>query len=133
MRAPFALRVVSARNPLRRAAALSARRLTAFFAAAAVLINCVLVQTHVDRPLHAFADAARVYTAPADDHSGGADAILCPVCQVAAATAGMALQPQLVVEAPSALVLLVAGHADTSIATLARSHAWRSRAPPFLA
>ncbi|MEQ1618689.1 MAG: hypothetical protein ABL883_10140 [Terricaulis sp.] len=113
---------------------LAGRWLTACLAAAAVLINCVLVQTHFEQPAYAATEAVgfAIAGSPTGDFDGGSHTLTCPVCQAAAAAGGLALQPHPAIEALRVLVLLAAGHADTSIATVGRSHTWRSRAPPFL-
>lgn len=113
---------------------LAGRWLTACLAVAAILINCVLVQTHFEQSAYAAAEVVGVETAgsPISDSDGGSHALSCPVCKAASAAGGFALQPQTIVAAPRTLVMIAAEHADTSLAAVPWSHAWRSRAPPSL-
>lgn len=115
-------------------AELAGRWLTACLAVAAVLINCVLVQTHFEQPAYAATEVVGVAIAesPTSDSDGGSHLLSCPICQVVAASGSFALQPHSIVAAPRTPVILPTGHADTSLAAVARSHAWRSRAPPSL-
>lgn len=110
------------------------RCVTALAAVAAILLNGIVVQSHVD--LGAFQLGATVSlasTAATPDGEGGAPKVVCAVCQVAASTGGMVLSAASAPVVAAAALLPAFALGDRSVATIRPSHDWRSRAPPFLA
>jgi len=112
----------------------------AWLAAVAVLVHCLVVQAHIDFGPHSLggaaisglASAASVDQGANADGSGGAAPTACFICEAAAFAGGTILgaaatQPPV----QSAYLQLDPLH-DGSVATVRRSHAWRSRAPPRL-
>ena len=120
-------------SALSRASRETARRLTALLAVAALLLNGLFVQTHVDvwtsgapSALAGFASAAQ------PDGSDALEQGVCQICQVAASARGFGLATGAALRPPTLSGTQIASPADAPAPSLRWSHHWRSRAPPSL-
>ncbi|MEZ5996175.1 MAG: hypothetical protein R3C25_10505 [Hyphomonadaceae bacterium] len=114
------------------------RRVCVFAAILAVILQALIVQSHVDLgpwvPGVASAATQLAQTTPEPAHNGGLGGAEggCILCQAAALGAGMVLGASPVLPIAHSFALDAAAPAPAAYVATRRSHAWRSRAPPAL-
>lgn len=118
-------------SPNRRRAPPVLRRLAAVFAIAAVLLNSVVVQVHIEANAPQ-AWAERSISAASPVGGGAPLKAVCAICQVAAFSGGVVLEPAPALALPATLALHTETLSDRSAISVRPSHAWQSRAPPAL-